>query len=48
MTEVTNPIVQAVHDAIEAAIAATATELSQAVGFVGRRPPIKSVIASSS
>ena len=35
MTETTNPIVQAVHDAIEAAIAATATELSQAVGFVG-------------
>ena len=35
MTEVSNPIVQAVHDAIEAAIAATATELSQAVGFVG-------------
>ena len=35
MTETTNPIVQAVHDAIEAAIASTATELSQAVGFVG-------------
>ena len=28
MTEATNPIVQAVHDAIEAAIAATATEFS--------------------
>ncbi|CAG0981286.1 hypothetical protein ANRL4_01887 [Anaerolineae bacterium] len=35
MTEISNPIVQAVHDAIEAAVAATATELSQAVGFVG-------------
>ena len=33
MTEISNPIVQAVHDAIEAAIAATATELSQAVGL---------------
>lgn len=35
MTEISNPIVQAVHDAIEAAVAATATELAQAVGFVG-------------
>ncbi len=35
MTEATNPIVQAVHGAVEAAIAATATELSQAAGFAG-------------
>lgn len=35
MTEISNPIVQAVRDAIEAAVAATATELAQAVGFVG-------------
>jgi hypothetical protein len=32
MTETTTPLVQAIQDAIEAAIAATATELSQAVG----------------
>lgn len=35
MTEATNPIVQAVHDAIAIAIETTATELSEAVGFVG-------------